>query len=387
MNLLNKLKLIFTGEQGKKEEIIRDIVKIEELPSKLESKINELTVLKEQLKDRISKRVSDFEVEANEKITSLEDIDISKRKEYDRIKIIVKENLNLYISHLKRTIDNIKKSENEVIETYINRLFHTLNEFNRVSLRPFEKATILIGDELGSTKAVVNLFIQEINKIVGDNSFIFEKNKSYGIISSLLSESKQLTLLDSEMDNKLLESNINLENAKVERNILKNKLSEIKETDRFKEDTQEKLNYRNKLYFLDSEIQNMNERLKLKLLLKKFHHDKKIDELVRSYIHNFKNALKDDKELKIIGILDEDNKKLAPKLREIQNTLISLHSLSPTKIDREIELIEEKIKENSTYILNLENGIKNEKKGKEKISLKLQKINSDMMNESKLLFN
>src|SRR3989344_2240265 len=268
MNLLNKLKLIFTGEQEKKEDIIGDIVKIEELPSKLESKINELTALKEQLKDRISKRVSDFEVEANEKITSLENIDISKRKEYDRIKIIVKENLNLYISHLKRTIDHIKRSENEVIETYINRLFHTFNEFNRVSLRPFEKATILIGDELGSTKAVVNLFIQEINKIVGDNSFIFEKNKSYGIISSLLSESKQLTLLDSEMDNKLLESNINLENAKVERNILKNKLSEIKETDRFKEDTQEKLNYRNKLYFLDSEIQNMNERLKLKLLLK-----------------------------------------------------------------------------------------------------------------------
>src|SRR3989344_8912573 len=129
MNLLNKLKLIFTGEQEKKEDIIGDIVKIEELPSKLESKINELTALKEQIKDAISKRVSDFEVEANEKIKSLEDIDISKRKEYDKIKIIVKENLNLYISHLKRTIDNLRDAEKEEIERYINRLFHALNEF------------------------------------------------------------------------------------------------------------------------------------------------------------------------------------------------------------------------------------------------------------------
>ena len=387
MNLLNKIKLIFIGEQEEKDDGIKEIISIEELPFKLESKINELSALKKQLKNEISKKISCFEIEANEKISSLENIDISQRKEYDKIKIIVKENLNLYISHLKRTIDNIKKSENEVIEDYINLLIHTLNEFNRVSLRPFEKATILIGDELGSAKAIVNSFIQDINKIVGDNNFIFEKNKLYCIISRLLSESKQLTLLYIEMDNKLRESNINLENANVELDILNNKLSEIKETDSFKEDTQEKLDHRNRLSFLESEIQTINERLKLKLLLKKFHHDKKIDELVRNYINNFKNALKEDKELRIIDILDEDNKELTSKLREIQNTLISLRPLSPTKIDREIELIEEKIKENITHILNLENGIKNEKKGKEKISLKLQKINSDMMNESKLLFN
>jgi len=387
MNLLNKIKLIFIGEQEEKDDGIKEIISIEELPFKLESKINELSALKKQLKNEISKKISCFEIEANEKISSLENIDISQRKEYDKIKIIVKENLNLYISHLKRTIDNIKKSENEVIEDYINLLIHTLNEFNRVSLRPFEKATILIGDELGSAKAIVNSFIQDINKIVGDNNFIFEKNKLYCIISRLLSESKQLTLLYIEMDNKLRESNINLENANVELDILNNKLSEIKETDSFKEDTQEKLDHRNRLSFLESEIQTINERLKLKLLLKKFHHDKKIDELVRNYINNFKNALKEDKELRIIDILDEDNKELTSKLREIQNTLISLRPLSPTKIDREIELIEEKIKENITHILNLENGIKNEKKGKEKISVRLQKINSDLIKESKLFFN
>src|SRR3989344_4986620 len=195
MNLLNKIKLIFIGEQEEKDDGIKEIISIEELPSMLEIKINELNALKKQLKNEISKKISCFEIEANEKISSLENIDISQRKEYDKIKIIVKENLNLYISHLKRTIDNIKKAENEVIENCINRLFYTLNEFNRVSLGPFEKATILIGDELGSTKAIVNLFIQDINKIVADNNFIFEKNRSYGVLSDLLSESKQLTLL------------------------------------------------------------------------------------------------------------------------------------------------------------------------------------------------
>ena len=386
LSILNKIKLMFTKKQEKKDDEIKEIINIEELPSRLEIKINELNALKRQLKNEISKKVSCFEIETNEKIVDLENIDISQRKEYDKIKIIVKDNLNIYISHLKRTIDNIKKAEHEVIENYIIRIFQTLNEFNKISSKPFEKATILIGEELGNTKAIVISFIQDINKIVGDNNFIFEKNKSYGIIGNLLSESKQLNSLYMEIDNKLLGSNINLENAKAEQNILNSKLSEIKETDSFKEYAQEKLNYKNRLYFLESEIQVINEKLKLKLLLKKFHHNKKIDELVRDYINNFKNALKEDKELNIINILDEDNKKLAFKLREIQNTLISLHPLSPTKIDKEISIFEEKINESGAYIINLENSIKNENKIKEKISIKLQKINSDLMEKSKLLF-
>src|SRR3989344_8419645 len=149
MDLLNRIKLIFSKEQEKEDETIKEIIQIEELPSKLEGQINELDVLKEQLKDTISKRIFDFEVETNEKIRSLEHIDISQRKENEQIKIIVKENLNLYISHLKRTIDNMRHAEKEEMGEYINSLFRVLNEFNRISSMPFEKATILIGDELG----------------------------------------------------------------------------------------------------------------------------------------------------------------------------------------------------------------------------------------------
>ena len=386
MDLLNRIKLIFSKEQEKEDETIKEIIQIEELPSKLEGQINELDVLKEQLKDTISKRIFDFEVETNEKIRSLEHIDISQRKENEQIKIIVKENLNLYISHLKRTIDNMRHAEKEEMGEYINRLFRVLNEFNRISSMPFEKATILIGDELGSTRAIVRSFIQEINKIVEDNNFIFEKNKLCSALDNLLSESKQLALLHKEIENKLSEMNVVLENIRTEQNILKNKLLEIKERDDFKRDNQEKIDYRNKLDSLEKEIQAIKRELDLKSLLKKFHHDKKLDQLVRNYINDFKNALKEDRELEIIDILENNDKKYLSQLKEIQKILISLHPLSPTKIDKEIALLEEKIKEESAHILRLEAGIKNEIKRKEKLSIKLQKINSGLMEESKLLF-
>jgi len=384
MNLLNKIKLIFTSEQ-KKGETVKKVIQIEELPSKLESKINELTLLKKQLKEDILKRISIFEIEVNERIKSLENIDISQRKEYDKIKIIVKENLALYISYLKRTVDNLKDADDKEIEEYINRLFFILNEFNRLSSKPFEKAAILTGNELSITRATIKLFIQDINKIVEDNNFIFDKSRLCNTLSNLLSESKKLTLLHTEIEKKLAKMNATLENARIEHDLLKNKLLEIKEGDYFKEDNQEKIDYRNKLDSLEKEIQAIKKELDLKSLLKKFHHDIKIDQLVRNYINDFKNTLKEDKELRIIDIIENDDKKYISKIKEIQDTIIYLNPITTTKTDQEIALLEEKIKEESMHILNLDDNIKNEIKRKEKLSMKLQKISSDLMEKSRLL--
>ena len=384
MNLLNKIKLIFTSEQ-KKGETVKKVIQIEELPSKLESKINELTLLKKQLKEDILKRISIFEIEVNERVKSLENIDISQRKEYDKIKIIVKENLALYISYLKRTVDNLKDADDKEIEEYINRLFFILNEFNRVSSKPFEKAAILTGNELSITRATIKLFIQDINKIVEDNNFIFDKSRLCNTLSNLLSESKKLTLLHTEIEKKLAKMNATLENARIEHDLLKNKLLEIKEGDYFKKDNQEKIDYRNKLDSLEKEIQAIKKELDLKSLLKKFHHDIKIDQLVRNYINDFKNTLKEDKELRIIDIIENDDKKYISKIKEIQDTIIYLNPITTTKTDQEIALLEEKIKEESMHILNLDDNIKNEIKRKEKLSMKLQKISSDLMEKSRLL--
>ena len=172
-----------------------------------------------------------------------------------------------------------------------------------------------------------------------------------------------------------------------EQDVLKSKILEIKKEDDFKRDNQEKADYRNKLDYLENDIWNIKRELDLKTLLKKFHHDKKIDQLVRNYVNDFKNAIIEDKELKIIDILEGNDKKYASKLKEVQKTLIYLHPPSPTKVGKEIAFLDEKIKESSAYVFNLENSIKNEIKRKEKLSVKLQKINSDLIEESKLLFN
>src|SRR3989344_3248329 len=322
MDLLNKIKLIFTNKQEKKGETIKGIIQIEELPSKLESKINELARLKRQFKDDLLGRISNFEAEANKKIIVLESIDISQRKEHDRIKTIVKENLHLYILHLKRTIDNIKEAEKEEIEEYINRLSSTLNEFGRVSSKPFEKATILIGDELSDTRMIIISLIKDVNKIMENNNFLLEKGRLCLVLTNLLSESKQLNLLNADFER---------------------------------------------------EIQAIKIKLDLKYLLKKFHYDKKIDQLVRDYMADFKGALMEDKDLRIIGVIANNDKKDFSRLKEIQTAISITRPPSATKTDKEITFLEEKIEEEILHILSLENETKNGIKRKEKLSMKLQK--------------
>ena len=91
-------------------------------------------------------------------------------------------------------------------------------------------------------------------------------------------------------------------------------------------------------------------------------------------------------QLKIIDVINSNDKKLISQLKEIRNTLISLHPLSPTKTDKEIALIEEKMKERIAHMLNLESSITKEIKIKEKLSTKLQKINSDLMEKALAIF-
>lgn len=386
MGLLSKIKLFFTEE--KEEETVKEIITMEELPSRLEEKINELAELKKKIKDQISNRVSSFEIKVNENIVSLENVDISQRKEYDQIKIIVRENLALYISHLKRAIVNIKDAEKkEEVERYLSDILYTLKDLSKASSRPFERATILIGNELSSTKETINLFIRDINKIAEDTAFIFEKSRQCAALSSLLSESKQIALLCAEAEERVSEMNASLEYSKQAHELSKKKLSEMKECDDFKASTQDKIDYNKKLDSLGNEIDHIKGRLNLKRALKKFHHDKRKDQLIRSYITNFKDTLKEDRELKITDMLEEDNKEYLSRLKEIQESMFSLIPPAQSKIELDTLFLEETIKKDILSMFNLEENIQGEMKRKEKLSVKLQKINADLREESKLLFN
>src|SRR3990172_2327936 len=95
MSFLDKIKNLFEDRTEPEAEKISHI-SISELPAKVESLMNNKQELNQKLKKQIKERISKFETESGNAIKSLANIDLSKRKEYERIKLIVRDNLNLY---------------------------------------------------------------------------------------------------------------------------------------------------------------------------------------------------------------------------------------------------------------------------------------------------
>lgn len=338
MSILDKIKLFFDGKPKEEFPLHKENLKIEELPIKLEDKIKEISSLKTQLKDEIDKRISNFNHEIVERISILESIDLSERKDEDRIKAIVNSNLIFYISNLKRMHKDLENIKGENIEDYVNKLSFILKEFNRLSWKYFEKATILIGEELGETKRIINSFIRDLNRLIGANKFIFEKSILCGETRQLLAESEQLGLLKIDIETNSLRIKNALQNTEKELIRLRDKKSEIQTSSDFKKSVSEKEAHKNKIEILEKDIGILKEALNLKKLLKEFHSDEKADRLLRNYLEDFKDAIREDKDFKIIGLLNRGAPLYELKLIEIRKQLEELSIPFIPQIDTEMAL-------------------------------------------------
>ena len=176
MSLLDSFKKIFKKED-KTSKNINEVITLEKLYLKVEDKIKENSEKSKQLKNNIINRINQFNSEITLHLDILENLDISNRKEHDKIKLVVTENLNIYVDQLKKLINNLKDIENLEFKEGVNKLYFIINEFDRKSRHSFEKATILIGKELQNVKITINNFKRDLNNIVGETRILFEEKE------------------------------------------------------------------------------------------------------------------------------------------------------------------------------------------------------------------
>ncbi len=385
MGFLNKIKLIFTNKQEKNDET-KETIQIEELPTKLENKIHELTKLKKQLKEDILKRISSFESEINERIISLENIDISKRKEYDKIKLIVTENLSLYTVQLKRLVNNLKNIKDLETKESVSKLFFILNDFNKVSQVPFEKVTILIGKEMQAVRETINNFIKDIDKIANYKE-LFEKTEISNKLSFLLSELKKNKLYEEELKKKREELYEELKRKDEECCMVKQRTDSVKNSLDYKEDMQKKEEHEEKLKKLEDELQLLKQKINFKLLAKYFHHDNKKIQIIKDYANNFKSCIKNDNDLRIVDFVKEAQGIEFGSLEELRKKIIDYSDQLITPTDKDITVFEENLKELDFSIIGVKVNIDNESKKMERVIAKREKIISEVKNLSNSMFS
>ena len=382
---LDKLKNVFMREIKKEERQIEKI-SIERLEQILDMMRKDSLEKDELLKKEITMIIYQLDIDINKSIESLKRIDLDQRKEYDKIKLIVKENLILYTTHLLRLIVNLKNINIKDLKIYIERIFTILNNFDKSSHMPFEKATILIGEELLATKILIKDFFMNIRKIVDNNNEFFEKIKKINDLNILIKDVKQNTDYLEILNRKCDEFNKQL-NKKIEEQYDHNdKIEQIKNSNKYKSDLQEKEDYIKKLREFEEEVQSVRNRINLKLLANYFHYDNKKNRIIHEYSTNFKSALQNDKNLEIFNMIKIAQNIELNDLKEIQAKILSLNEKITTDSEMVISSIKDKIKSIELEILSIKSNITNELKKKDKILLKTEKIVLETQKQAESLF-
>lgn len=374
MSWIDKLKKIFKEQENAQIKKVLETISIEQLPEILNKKLDEYSKENKNRHEDITERINKFNSDIQNAINIVEKIDISNRKEYEKIKSMVQGNLKLYLLYIKRLTSKLINLKEGDIEAYINKIFSNLDEFSRISHKPFEKSTILIGEELQTTKILVQEFLKDISTIAENSKPIIQKLDSARNLNNLLRTLKEndallqsIKLNEKELNDKL--KKFNLENDAVKKEILQIKISE-----KYKKEQEEKQKHKENHDKIENKIQLMKQKINLKQLAKFFHHDKKKKSIIQNYITNFKSSLENDKALDIIPIIKEVQNFDVSDLKLLQSEIFGLSKPFIAKTEEEISFLENDLKKSESEIENIKNHLADELNKKNKFLEKEETI-------------
>jgi len=202
--------LSFEGVGGKLEEI-----------EKL-SRTREIEVL-----SRVTKMLDGFYDSVEDKLGVLESVDIESKKEYERVKLLVRQGLDKYIYSVRGLLEELRALERDEIGKFVREVGEIFIGFEKKSFKVYERATYLIGDEMMAVK-------NEIRKFYNGLVEIFEKEK--GLIGNLnvvkdvrlkLGEIEKFEIDLREIEREIEENNVWINN---ERRKIRKFSEEVEET-------------------------------------------------------------------------------------------------------------------------------------------------------------
>jgi len=347
MSFLDKLKSLFVDSsepsaQNPNPARAAVAVQLNELSARVNFLAEEMETKNQQLKQKIQERISLLDKETNESIEILKNFDLSKRKEHEKLKLVVRDNLNLYIDYMKKLLSDLKKIDEKEFSDYLSKIFSKLNEFSRVSRMPYEKATYLIGKEIASARLLISQFGKDIEAIAEQSKSLFEEAKQVKKLVNLNSKLEEFNKLEDTLRQEISHFNKRIESIGNEAKILDNEITSIQNSADYRKSYEEKQEYLKKQENLTRELQSIKQKINFKELAGVFHHDKKKAQLIKDYSNNFRETLKEDETLKIVEMVKDSQNLDISSLKELKAFFQSSHPVPEAEI--KITVLKDKLR-------------------------------------------
>ena len=317
MGILNTLKNLFKPEKP----IEIETIKLEEIEDWTLKSKKDLEIIRGQFVTSIREIMVSFSKDFSEKIVELEAVDLDKFKIEERGRKIVEENYKNYLDH-------VRKLRDEVIGIKVNDPILAIDEINIVFVNfekksnlNFQKASILIGNELGAVRESMGKFSREIKKLIDNNKDYLKKNEVVVLIEKYLEEIKEHRSQIENINNNLktIEEDIgvvnkDIDNIHIEIKNIKNSEAYLNNLKKIKELDLLKIKYEKLLY-------SLKERVDFKGLSNFFHINKRDMEILNKFKTNFKENFNQDSS-KLISLLNESklmNSEIQDIIKEIED--------------------------------------------------------------------
>jgi len=390
MTIFGKIRKFFEVEEKQRSnELINShrVISFNELEGKIDEQSKILAETELKIKNGILMILDKFYKDVEEAITNLDNVDLSKRKEQERIKIIVEENKLLYKKYLNNLVDNLRK-EKQDLKLYINGLYSAINDFVKTSKVSYEKATYLIGNELRDIKEIIRKLGEEIHELANVNKEVFIKEESIRKIKFHFEELEENDTLLGEVHKKLEGIMSEIENVKIQKKELNEKISNIKNSEDYEKDIKDKLLHHKRLEDLNSNIYKIKNKIDFKRLSKIFHYDSKKYALIQDYSSNFKRAIENDSNLEIVNLLEpyDSSVDLINELKQIGKSVLEFKNPFISRVDKEISESEETLKKLDIVLHGLQTELDHEKKKESKFKERKIKIVGHVMKLCVLVF-
>lgn len=350
MGIFSFLKKIFS--EPEKTEPARVKISFSDIENFIKDKINETNTKENETISLINNKIKYFAEELREKIKIVENVNVESKEKNDKIKSVVYEGRKKYIEFLERFIESLETLNQTSLEKFIEDINLAFTRFNESSAKSYERATILIGKEMGSIKETLKNLSNELITIFNESKDIISNSKRLLLIESKFNEIKDINEKSAKIDEEIanLTSKI-LEKGKETKEISDN-INYIKDSPEYIENIEKEKSIQLQEEEIEKEILSLKQLIDFKALSNFFHIFEDKMTIVKIYKDNFQEEFKKDRGNRLLNLLNESK-------------------LSNDKISDKMNQIEEKEKE----IINKRNSIKED----ETLSLshELEKVNQE----------
>ncbi|MFA5174537.1 MAG: hypothetical protein WC438_05130 [Candidatus Pacearchaeota archaeon] len=342
------------------------VVNFEELSIFLSEKQKEQEQEKQIFSKNIKQLIFELTTNLREDIKTLEEINLDEKKEQERIKLIVQENLGNYIHYIQILIEDLRKLELKEPEEIIRNIHIIFNNFDKKSRLSFEKATILIGKELGKIVKDIADFSGEFKSLTENNSLIINL-KIISLIQNKNNELNSINQTDLGIKEEL--NNIEQKTNEINKKIhdIKEDIEKIRKSKKYQSKLKKEQELESKKQELIKLIYQLKESIDFKILANFYHNNEKEMKIVKQYRDNFQEALQEDK-TRLIELIEKANVDMKSILKQIEEIETKTNQIRETKIEKdEIKDLEEQMKSCGMNLIHLANEKERELKRIEKI--------------------